>query len=118
MFDRQRQQIGIGNLSRAVNPRAIHCAGINDGRVVGPETMRRVVQSTFQPLHDLVHRPRARVCGLRHDADAPVLRDGARRPAMFDIGLQPSKSKIMVRVGLVEERDQDVYIEQPAHQVF
>lgn len=59
-------------------------------------------------------RPLA-VAGIRHDADDSVLRDGASGPAFRLIGRPPDMSAVMEGMIRVDQRDDDVDVEQRAH---
>jgi hypothetical protein len=53
-----------------------------------------------------------RIAGLRHDADAAVLREGAGRPAGSDVLRQARLGASVVQVPIVEPCDQHIDVEQ------
>src|SRR5262249_26050700 len=66
--------------------------------------------------YDRAHLQRVRVVGMRHDPHASVLRDRTGCPAGAGSGSEPAEGLHVHRMILVEERDEDVHVEQRAHQ--
>ena len=56
------------------------------------------------------------IARLRHDPDASVLGDGTRRPASAAVLIEPPQGGRMQRMVRVEERNEDVHVQQHTHQ--
>ena len=114
MVNRQCQKIAICNLTRTQHRVPAHPPGIEDTDVIGPEFMPLGVDGLAQSSGDAARWHRIRVGWLRHDADDAVLRERARGPTLADIRAQPTGGQRMVNMLRVEQRDQDIDIQQRA----
>jgi hypothetical protein len=77
LLDRERQQIGIGDMPRTKHVIPHHATRMQQADGISPERMRRVLGRVCEPLGHLCGRNRIGISRLRKDPDASVLGDWA-----------------------------------------
>jgi hypothetical protein len=112
----ERKQIDIGNLSRTMDARGIHGAFVEQAQVIRPEFMQRVFARFAKPFSHRHYGKGIRVTRMRHDSYASVLGDWTRRPTVSSVVGKPIAGTPVQRVIGVEQRNQDVDVEQRSHQ--
>jgi len=116
VFDRQGQEVQIRQLPRAVNVSMLKVQGIQEADLIRPKCMvccpRGVLQHPDQHGHGLG----AAVTGLTHDAKAPILGQCTGGPSVLKMVLKPLRSTNMVNVVAIVQGNQDIDVEQRAHQ--
>ena len=73
--DRESKQVYVGQLPWPVNSRRIHDIRVQQTDFIRPEFMHICLACLGQALNDSVDWQWVRVAVIRHDSDAPVLRD-------------------------------------------
>ncbi len=115
VFLGQAEQIDIGQSSWCKNPLRIEAAGIAQRNGIRPKGMFRNSHRGREPARNLRHRQTAGIAWLGHHANAAILRDGASRPAERPILRHPGVGRFVMHMRCVEERDQQVDIQQRNH---
>ena len=107
----QAEQVNVSELP--VSSRQTEQPGIADGDVVRPEHMtaagRERSQSPRDPLRTFGDRL---ICGILQDANYAVLGERTRRPAGGAMFREPLVGGVVMDVVRIEERDDDVHVEQ------
>lgn len=116
MPDRERKQVGIRYLSRAVDPRWIDDALIEQADVIRPELVKRGCACLPKTFRNCDHGTGIGIARMRNDPDATILRDRARSPAAPGVGSKPLRCAHMQGMILIQQRNQYVYVEQRPHQ--
>ena len=80
----QPEQVTSGDLAMAEQALPDELAAIKQTVVVSNESVFWVCQSLRKALCHSLQRKSLWVRGLRHDAQAPILCEGARDPAVFN----------------------------------
>jgi hypothetical protein len=101
-----------------VDSTGVSDARIQEAHVVGPELMVLAPRRLAQALDESAYGQRVRVRRVRHDPNAAVLGQRARRPAARGIATEPLARTPVQRVVRIEQGDQDVDVEHlmPLHQ--
>ena len=81
----QGQHVPVGDLTVPQRVLPFDGARRQQAEIVGPEVVLRVLRGLGKPGRYGGWRQCPGVGRLRHDADAAVLRDGARRPALVRV---------------------------------
>ena len=114
--NRERQEVDVGQLPGTMDARGIDGLRIEKAHFIGPELVVRVRCRLAQALGDHIHRKGIGITGLRYHANEAVLCEGTARPAIARIRLEPASGRFMERVVRIEQRDEDVHVQQRAHQ--
>ena len=77
VFDRQGQQINIGQLPMAVDFAVVKSGRVQQADVVGPELVSWGLAKIMQSFQGLLKRCRPQITGLANDANATILRQRA-----------------------------------------
>ena len=75
MLYRKCKQVYVGDLPWAMNSARIHDSRIQQTDCIRPELMNILTAGLGQMLDDSLDRQRVWIARVRHDADAPILRD-------------------------------------------
>jgi hypothetical protein len=98
---------------RPARPRKVEPVRFQNADGVGPETMAfRPGQFGQYALNSRHCQARKRISGLAEDAQASVFRDGARRPSVLPVVLEPEMRGRVKLVCGIDERNQDVDVQQ------
>jgi hypothetical protein len=116
MADGEREKIEIGELLGPVDAIGISDRRIKQADFVGPELVKAARGTLRKAFDHGPHRQGVRVAGVRHDPDATVLRDRTRRPPRTSLMGEPRDRGFVEGIIRVEERDEDVDVQQCAHQ--
>jgi hypothetical protein len=114
--DGQGKQVCARHLLRAVNTRRVDGVGVKNAYRTRPEIVMAGSGRAGQHIDRVAGRDRARIPRLTDDSDEAVLCDGARRPPLLDLAVNPGPRSGVVDVVAIEEGQQDVHIQQRAHQ--
>ena len=112
--DGQREQVAVGDLARAMQTRAVDQLVVEHADVVWPEFMEVSCERCREALADELQRRCARIARLRHDPNAAILSNRAGCPATTRMRREPCRSRGVRHVIGVEQRYQDVDVEQCA----
>jgi len=113
-FERHREAEKI-NVSQDLRSRGgkIEAVFFEDADRVGPETMPFHAGQFCQYVSDPRHRqPRIWISRLAQDTETPVFCNGARRPSESLIMLEPEMRERVKFMCRIDERDQDIDVEQ------
>ena len=95
VLDGERQQVDVRQLPRTVHSGVVDKLIIEEADTIRPELVRMVSRRGAKAIHHLEHGMRIWVSGMRHDAHAAVLRDGARCPATAGVVAEPCTGAAM-----------------------
>ena len=116
-MDRQREEVEIGELAGPVDAVMSRDGLVEQTHRIRPELMFRARAGACQLRQRHRGRNGVRVRRLRENPHASVLGDRARCPAALCIGHQPRSRRAMILVATIEQRDDDVDVEQRSHSV-
>lgn len=117
VLDGEREQVEVGDLARAHDPRAVDADPVENRQFISPELVVAGVHKASKQVYYRLRRERTTsiVGRVRHDSDDAVLGQWARRPPLIAVcvppGMRPSV-KVMV---WVQERDHNADVEQRSH---
>jgi hypothetical protein len=112
--DRKGKQIEVGHLFWPMNPGAVEHGIIEQADVAGPELMMRGNAGLTQQRERLRRRYGTWIARLADDPDKAVLRHWTRRPSVHDLRVKPLPGPAVVNMVCVDERQQDVDVEEGA----
>ena len=112
MRDGKRQEVDICDLSRTRQATSVHYGPIKQADVIGNKLVIVGGNCRTQSLDSFGDVQPVRIGGLGEDAEAPVLRQRARGPSLFNVADEPIGYGSVVGVILVKQSDQDIDIQQ------
>ena len=115
--DSQPQKVTVCDLAVAQQLSEVDVARVKQAVVIRKKGVLGVCRGLSKPMCDGRQRESLRVSGLRHDAQAAVLRQGARCPAVFNFLAQPLHGAGVMDVPCVEQGNQHIDVEEGAHEV-
>lgn len=113
----QCKEISIRDLLRPKQLVVVENFRISQADVVGPEAVMLCCLRHGKSLQDCGYGQRVRIPGARHDARRAVLGDRTRRPAMLEVGGEPTRGDGMSNVISIQKRDQNIDVEQRTHSI-
>src|SRR3954466_6836394 len=114
--DRQGEQVDVRQLLRTMHARRIDRHIVEDTHVVRPEFVAPVRRRLTQAICDRHNGRGVGIPGLRHDPDASVLGDRTGRPSSAAVVVEPPQGGRMQRMVRIEEGNEDVHVQERAHQ--
>ena len=115
MGDRQREEVGVGDLAGAVNSRPVEDLLVEQAQLARPELMVLALRGARQAGDRERRRHRARIPRLADHAHEAVLGQCARSPAVMNLRPEPEAGPGVIDVIRIEERDEDVDVEERPH---
>lgn len=113
----ERQKITIGDVSGVQKPLRVRVLKVQQGNIVGPESVSGQLSERSQQVGD--NRRRAGGIWISRMADNTqnsIFRQWAGRPSSVSPGFKPGVRTVMLHVNGVDQGDQDVHIQQkPGH---
>ncbi len=116
LFDRQRQQIGIGHLAVTQQPISRQTIRLQQVDGIWPEGMSGMLHGLRQSLGNLRSGYGVRVGGVGENTNTTVLSQRTRGSALINVGNEPVRGQPVMEMTGVEQRDQDIHIQQRSHQ--
>ena len=113
--DREGEEVSVGHLTGTVEKLPVDRARVEQARVAGPEGVVPAACRAGEAIDRRGDRHGARIARLAHDAHETVLGDRAGSPARGDLLFQPGPGAAVVGVVGVEQRDEDVDVEERPH---
>jgi hypothetical protein len=98
-------RIEVGQLARAVDPRGVGDALLEQCHIVGPKRVVAARRGFTLTLHPGRNGNRAWITRARHDPDAAVLGKRARRPTRTGAAVEPLSRVVMGCMVGVQQRD-------------
>ena len=108
MRNGKRQEVDICDLSRTRQATSVHHGIIKQTDVIGNKSVIVGGNRRTQSLDSFGDAQPVRIGGLGEDADAPVLRQGARGPSLVNVADEPIGYRNVVGVVLVKQSDQHI----------
>lgn len=91
-------------------------SGLADAKRIGPEDMQTIRAQGSQAQSCIRHsRARARIRRIGQYANQRVLGERATRPSSTAIAPEPCVRRLVMQMGRIEQRNQDIYVEQSDH---
>src|SRR3546814_17255156 len=116
MRGREGQQIAVRYLSRRSDLCGIDRAVAEEADVIGPEAMALEQTELADDLRGLGRRAgRVRIARMADDANNPVLRDRTAGPVLAAFPLEPEICGIVTAMRGIDQRDQNIHVEQEGH---
>ena len=113
---RKREQIHVGKLAMALNVIPAEPSGVAYAYRVRPEKMLTTRAEGLQTRGCILRRRApARIGRIGQYADQPVLCERTSRPSAAAIASEPGVRRLVMQVGGIEQRNQDIYVEQGDH---
>ena len=108
--DGQAQQVIVSDLSVAEQVIPVELSCVEQAVVVCNEGVPGVRQGLRKSLCNGLQWQSLRVRRLRHDAQAAILREGARNPAVFNFLFKPLTCTLVVNVPSIQQGNQNIHI--------
>ena len=115
MFDGEREQVGVGDLSGTGQPVPSQPPRLQQTDRVRPKGVGVLFGGLRQAPGDLERGYGIGVGRMQKNPDAAVLGRRARRPTPVDVRDQPIRGEAMVEMARVQEGDQDIDSQQRPH---
>lgn len=111
----KREEIDVGNLTRAEQTASLECLRVDNRNIIGPENVPRPGDLRRQQRQRIRYAARTDVASARKHAQKSVLRQRTTGPAVGLIVSPPRERLAMMDMRRIEEREQDIHVEQSAH---
>ena len=107
------EEITISYVSGVEKACCIELFGVKQRDVVRPEGMSRKSPERRKQFRDSCGRARRIwIAGMANDSQNAIFRQRARRPCSMTLFGKPRMSAVMLHVSRIDQRDQDVHVQQ------